>query len=141
MEVSTVMAPTATSPPNRARELVKLMERMLSVETMTKVEIPRPRQGRMMSFRSFMFSFFSFRMVCLPVRNRRIHRALTAWLNIVARAAPVTPISSTKMNTGSRAMLMAAPMTVVSMLILAKPWAVTKEFIPITVRTNTLPTI
>ena len=49
---------------------------------------------------------------------------------MVANAAPRTPISNTKMNSGSRAILMAAPITTVSMAKVENPWAVTKEFSP-----------
>ena len=41
-----VMAPTDTSPPKRERLLLKLIFRMLYVLSMTKVEIPSPRQGK-----------------------------------------------------------------------------------------------
>ena len=54
---------------------------------------------------------------------------------------PRTPMSSTKMRMGSRMMLMPAPMTVVSILILAKPWVVIKGFMPMTRRTQTEPRI
>ena len=40
---------------------------------------------------------------------------------------------------GSRMMLMTAPMTVVSILIFAKPWVVMKGFMPMTSSTNTEP--
>ncbi len=40
------MAPTATSPPYRDREEVKLTERMLSVETMTEAGNPQRQTGQ-----------------------------------------------------------------------------------------------
>ena len=83
-----VIAPTARSPPYLERLEVKLMERILSVESMTKVEIPSARQGRIMSLRNRKFSFRRWRMVFFPVRKRRIHTALTVWLRTVASAAP-----------------------------------------------------
>ena len=78
MEVSTVMAPTATSPPNRASEEVKLMDRMLSVDTMTKLDTPSPRHGPMMEGTSYMFAGRSLRIAFLPRRKLRIQQALTA---------------------------------------------------------------
>ena len=36
---------------------VKLMDRILSVDSMTKVEMPSPRQGRITSFCNLKFSF------------------------------------------------------------------------------------
>ena len=72
------MAPTATSPPNREREEVKLMERMLSVETMTKLDTPKARQGPMTEGTSFMLARRSFRVVFFPSRKQRIQMALTA---------------------------------------------------------------
>ena len=135
------MAPTATSPPYRARLELKLMESRLSVESITKVEMPSPITGRMTRPSGRRCSLRSRRMVLLPVRKRRIQKAPTAWLSTVAMAAPRTPMSSTKMRMGSRMMLMTAPMTVVSILILAKPWVVIKGFMPMTRRTQTEPRI
>ena len=39
-------------------------------------------------------------------------------------------MSQAKMKMGSRMMLQTAPMTVVSILVLAKPWAEMKAFMP-----------
>ena len=68
---------------------------------------------------------------CLPVRKRSAHRQETPWLMTVASAAPDTPMSSAKMNSGSSARLQAAPMTVVSMPTRGKPWALMKPFRPV----------
>ena len=54
-------------------------------------------------------------------------------------AAPRTPSPNPKIRMGSRMMLMTAPMTVVSMLVRAKPWVVMKGFMPSTTSTNTEP--
>ena len=62
---------------------------MLSI---TKVEIPRARQGRIMPGSSFRLDRVSRSMVLRPLKNRRTHRALTAWLMTVAMAAPSTPM-------------------------------------------------
>ena len=43
------------------------------------------------------------------------------WLRTVASAAPFTPMPRTKIKIGSRMILITAPMTVVIILILAKP--------------------
>ena len=48
--VITVMAPTATSPPYRARLELKLMDSRLSVDIITKVEMPSASTGRMTCF-------------------------------------------------------------------------------------------
>ena len=48
--VMTVMAPTATSPPYRARLELKLMDSRLSVDIITKVETPSAITGRMTFF-------------------------------------------------------------------------------------------
>ena len=50
-----------------------------------------------------------------------------------------TPQPRPKIRMGSRMMLMTAPMTVVSILIFAKPWVVMKGFMPMTSSTNTEP--
>ena len=49
---------------------------------------------------------------------------------MVARAAPRTPKPSTKMNTGSSTMLVTAPISTLSMAVVAKPWALMKVFRP-----------
>ena len=115
------------------------MDRILSVETIIKLETPKPRQGRMTEGISFIFFGRSFRTVCLPVKNFRIQTALTAWLITVAVAAPLTPMSKPNIRIGSSTILITAPITVVSILILAKPWVVINVFMPITDKTNTLP--
>ncbi len=135
------MAPTATSPPKRERLLLKLMFRMLSVLSITKVETPRARQGRMTGASSFMSRSDSFNIVLEPRRKHSTHTALTAWLITVAMAAPRTPIPRPKIRMGSRMILHTAPTTVVSMLNLAKPCVVMKGFSPITIITKTIPRI
>ena len=136
-----VMAPTATSPPKRERLLLKLMFRMLSVLSITKVEIPSPRQGRMVAASSFMLAGSSRSRVFRPLRKQSTHTALTAWLITVATAAPCTPMRNPKIRMGSRMMLQTAPTTVVIMLNLAKPWVVMNGFSPITIITKTVPRI
>ena len=106
------------------------MDRMLSVEIMTKLETPSPRQGRMMPGTSFIFRTRSFSVVFFPVRNFRIQTALTAWLSTVAMAAPRTPSPNPNIRMGSSTILHTAPMATVSIPVLAKPWAVIKAFMP-----------
>ena len=74
-----------------------------------------------------------------PAKNAATHRALTAWEITVAMAAPSTPMSNTKIKTGSSTIFKAAPMQVVIMLVLAKPWLVMKLFRPRVVITKTVP--
>ena len=57
----------------------------------------------------------------LPSRNRSTYRQLASWERTVATAAPATPMSKRKMNTGSSTMFMAAPSMTESMPFLAKP--------------------
>ncbi len=118
---------------------MKLMFRMLSVLSITKVETPKPRQGRITWGSTFISGRVRRSMVLDPRRNRSTHTALTAWLNTVATAAPCTPMPSTKIRIGSRMILQTAPTTVVAMLILANPCVVIKGFIPITIITKTVP--
>ena len=65
-----------------------------------------------------------------PVRNRTTHAALTAWLRMVASAAPCTPMWKPKMKMGSRIRLTTAPRATVIMPMRPKPWALTKLFMP-----------
>ena len=106
---------------------------------MTKVEMPSARTGSTIFPSGLRYSFFSRRVVLGPVRKRMIQMAPTAWLSTVAMAAPRTPRPKRKMRMGSSTMLMTAPMTVVSILVLAKPCAVMKGFMPSTMRTQTEP--
>ena len=57
----------------------------------------------------------------------------------VATAAPRTPMPSTKINTGSRAMLAAAPMITENMPVLANPWQMMNWHIPVESSANTVP--
>ena len=56
------------------------------------------------------------------VQPRSSRQKLTIWLRIVASAAPLTPISSTKMNNGSIAILSTAPTPMPIMPKNALPW-------------------
>ena len=76
--VMTVMAPTATSPPYRARLELKLIDSRLSVDIITKVEMPSAITGRMTFFSGRIQSLRRRRIVFLPVRKCRIHTAPTA---------------------------------------------------------------
>ena len=115
------------------------MDSRLSVESMTKVEMPSASTGMMIFPSSFMSSLRILRMVLGPVRKRMTQMAPTAWLSTVAMAAPFTPMPSPKMRMGSSTMLITAPITVVSILILAKPCAVMKVFMPSTISTQMVP--
>ena len=64
---------------------------------------------------------------------------LASWLSTVATAAPATPMSSTKMNTGSSTMFSTAPSITESMPFLAKPWQMMNWFMPVESRANTVP--
>ena len=141
MLVRIVIAPTAISPPNLESEEVKQIESTLSVDNITKVETPSARQGSTTFLSILRFSFFSLITLLSLTRKRSIQTALTAWLITVARAAPRTPILKAKMKIGSSAMFITAPITVVSMATFALPCAVINTFIPITMRTKTVPII
>ncbi len=58
----------------------------------------------------------------------------------VARAAPWTPISNTKMKRGSNRIFTTAPNNTVIMLTVGKPWPVIKAFIPKLGKTKMVPT-
>lgn len=73
-----VIAPTARSPPYLDKLEVKLIDKILSVDNMTNVDIPRARHGKMISFCSLKFSFLRCRIVFFPDKKRRIHIAPTA---------------------------------------------------------------
>ena len=121
---STVMAPTAMSPPYLSSEELKQTVIRLSVDCMTKGERPRARAGSTTFARGRRFSRRRRHLVFGPVRNRSTHAADTAWDKMVARAAPRTPMPKAKMKTGSRMVLSTAPISTVFMLTVVKPWAV-----------------
>ena len=73
------------------------------------------------------------------MRGAAIATVLSQAVGAVAMAAPRTPRPRPKIKMGSRIMLMTAPMTVVSILVLAKPCVVMKGFMPSTSSTNTEP--
>ena len=97
------------------------MDSRLSVESMTKVEMPSASTGMMIFPSSFMSSLRILRMVLGPVRKRMTQMAPTAWLSTVAMAAPFTPMPSPKMNSGSSAMFNRPPVTRPIMAKLALP--------------------
>ena len=72
-------------------------------------------------------------------RKATAHAAETNWERTVASAAPRTPMSKTKMNSGSSRMLSTAPIRTVHIPMRAKPCALMKLFIPSPSMTKTLP--
>ena len=112
---------------------------MLSVLSMTKVEIPSPRQGKITPGIIFISGRVSRSMVLGLLKNHNTHMALIAWLATVAIAAPRTPIPKPKIRMGSRIILHTAPTTVVIILNLANPCVVIKGFSPITIITKMVP--
>ncbi len=64
---------------------------------------------------------FNRRIAFLPPKNHSTHTADTNWERIVAAAAPCTPISSTKIKTGSSIRFKKAPITTVSIPVFANP--------------------
>ena len=73
-----VIAPTAISPPYLERLEVKLIDKILSVESITNVEIPNAKHGRIICFSNFKFSFLKRKIVFSPVKKRIIQIAPTA---------------------------------------------------------------
>ena len=118
--VSTVMAPTARSPPYFSREVLKHTAMRLSVDCMIKGDKPRARQGSTTLARGRRFSRRRRHLVLGPVRNRSTHAADTAWDRMVAMAAPRMPSAGRpnqpKIRMGSSTRLVTAPATSVSML-------------------------
>ena len=133
------MEPTAISPPYFNKEELKQMEMSPSVDCITKGDMPSAIQGRYVFHRMCRFSRRSFNWVLGPDRNRSTQRADSAWEMMVASAAPCTPKPSPKMRMGSRMMLVMAPMRVLIMLVVAKPWVEIKGFNPSATCTNRVP--
>ena len=63
------------------------------------------------------------------------------WEITVATAAPATPMSKTKMNNGSRAMLSTAPSMTVAIPSPEKPWQIKKLFMPVAIRAKKVPAV
>ena len=74
-----------------------------------------------------------------PRRNHSTKAQEAIWEITVAMAAPLTPMPSTKINTGSRAMLAAAPMITENIPVLANPWQMINWHIPVEISANTVP--
>jgi len=128
--VRIVIAPTATSPPYLSSEELKHTEITLSLDCMIKAALPSAMHGSTSLKLQNRVSFFSRSSVFLPVRKRSTQAQETLCEITVASAAPRTPICRPKMNSGSSAMLITAPMSTVHMPMLAKPCAVMKAFMP-----------
>ena len=137
--VRMVIAPTAISPPYFKREELKQMEIMLSLDCIIKLDSPRARLGRMIFFSRRIYFLLILRWVFFPIRKASTHMQDRAWERTVARAAPRTPIPNVKIKIGSRIILVTAPISTESIPVLAKPWAVIKEFIPRVIWTKIVP--
>ena len=72
-------------------------------------------------------------------RNRSVYMAEQTCESTVATAAPRTPISSAKMQTGSSAILTAAPSMTDRIAVPEKPWLITIWFSPTLRSANTVP--
>ena len=78
------------------------------------------------------------------LRRSRAHSTKAqeaAWESTVATAAPATPMSSAKINTGSRAILSPAPSTTVAIPIPEKPWQMRKLFMPAAISAKKVPAV
>ncbi len=117
----TVIAPTAISPPYFSREELKQTASRLSVDCMINGESPRARLGRNTLGTSFISVFRKRHLVCFPRRNRSTQSMDTAWEQMVASAAPFTPICSPKIRMGSRTIFSPAPISTVFILTVVKP--------------------
>ena len=94
-----------------------------------------------MTFQSTRMAFHS---MCSEARRREhrkesTHAALQAWEMTVAMAAPLTPMSSRKINTGSRTIFITAPMMTDVIAIPGLPCVYIKVFRPNDSCTNTVP--
>ena len=96
---------------------------ILLVMDIMKPDRPSEVMLPMVFIRGFMEERRMRRMVPLPVRKRKVQAAEAAWEMTVAMAAPCTPMSSAKMKMGSRMIFKTAPISVVTMPMRAKPWA------------------
>ena len=97
---------------------------------MIKGDTPMATTGARMARRRRKYRACSLSRVRLPSRNSSTHTAESTWESTVARAAPCTPMSKTKIKMGSRMILATAPMMTVSMEKAEKPWVVMKLFSP-----------
>jgi len=125
-----VMEPTAISPPYDKRELLKQINKALSVACMTKVESPKARQGRITGTLTGRNDRFKRSSVFFPVRKWMIQMVENAWEMMVAQAAPRTPMPRAKMNTGSRMQFEIAPISTENIPVVVYPWAMINAFIP-----------
>lgn len=107
---------------------------------MIKVASPRSMEGNTNSLKETnKFSFFSLIKAFSPVRYFKTQMHEIAWEVMVARAAPLTPMSRAKIKIESRIMLIIAPIRTVYMAVLASPWAVMKAFKDRVTSTNMVP--
>ena len=114
-ELMTVMIPTYRSPPYTFRVALHTTCTRQFVPCMMKPDMPRAAISRASFQSTGRFCLRICSPAFLPVRKRSTQTQDTVWLKMVARAAPPTPMSSAKMNTGSRARFSTAPIRVVIM--------------------------
>ena len=111
----------------------------LSLACIVNVARPSATHGRMSLGETKRFWRRRCKNAFFPHRNDSTHAHESPCESTVASAAPRTPMSSAKMNTGSRMMFAAAPMSTVYMPTLAKPCAVMKAFMPSVSSTKSVP--
>ena len=100
---------------------------------------PRVRIGTMTRLKRMLDGLN--RMALRPeTRNRMIHTDEINWAITFATAAPFTPQPSTKMNTGSRMMLVPVPISTEVIATVVLPCAEMKLLSPSVSCTNTVPT-
>ena len=88
---------------------------------MINVATPSARQGRIILEVRPRFFFIILRNVFFPHRKLTTQMQESACEMIVARAAPLTSISSPKMKIGSRMILSTAPISTESIPVFANP--------------------
>ena len=96
---------------------------MLLVMDIMKLESPRAAISRMVFRHGRMQDTRMRRIAFGLVRKCTVHMAEASWDMTVAMAAPRIHIPMVKMKRGSRMIFSTAPMRVVTIPILAKPWA------------------
>ena len=125
--------------PNAARPEFITNPIRLSVEPMTKGETPSARIRLMTAPSGFIVFRFTASIAPGDRRTFRIHSELTPCERTVAIAAPLTPIPNVKMNSGSSAILMQAPIRTETIAAFGCPSVVRNGFSPIVIITKIVP--
>ena len=130
IDVNTVIIPTNKSPPNNCKVVLQATCTKKLVPCIIKFAVPNFIIDFVISHLILICCKCRRRLACLENKNFNTQQQEKNCEIIVAKAAPATPISITKIKIGSKIIFVIAPIIIDNIPILGKPCALIYPFIP-----------